>query len=311
LPNALLPYCEVTFQDPASLDYFTIKSDEHDFEAEVSGDNSGKPTHGVLHLPNLTDQTLARINRGTKVYVRMGYRDGDSATVLTGTVVFKDKPTVSGADLISDVYVRDDLDRLSTTYLHVTFINRSPEHIVRTLMLMAGIPLGQVDATGVIVPRFISGAKNAFETVQDILRAFPVPRMKFHLRDGHAIFVRYETGIATAILLTPDTGLKTANPVIGDVEKQDETDASAVDVQGVDDRATSTTTVKRDVDLDCILTPQLQADSLAAIRAKKAQGIYRVKNFTHKYSPDGSGTQATATPDLVLTDAQLRIVPKV
>ena len=128
------------------------------------------------------DGILARsINKLDPVTIWIGYRDQAPAE-WSGTVDWR-KEGATRDEL--EVGCVDPARLLATTLITECWENDTPEAIIRHCVRQTGLPIGRIDAPGVIIPRFVASripvrqvARQAAETCQ---RSFDIDMTKWEL----------------------------------------------------------------------------------------------------------------------------------
>jgi hypothetical protein len=128
------------------------------------------------------DGVLARsISQGDAVTILVGYRNQEPAS-WTGTIAWR-KEGVTRDEL--EVGCVDPARALATTLITECWENETAEAIIRHSVRQTGLPIGRIDAPGVIIPRFIASripvrqlVRQAAETCQ---RSFDIDMSSWEL----------------------------------------------------------------------------------------------------------------------------------
>lgn len=116
---------------------------------------------GIL-LPDPRGEYFAAFKAGDPVRIRMGYRD-EVPDVWTGTVSRLAPPNARDQILVHAV--GGELP-LNTTKIKQSWMDETPEAIVRFSVKQAGMSLGRIDSPGVVFPRFTASNIPVWQVVR-------------------------------------------------------------------------------------------------------------------------------------------------
>ena len=112
-------------------------------------------------LPDATGEIYRSVKKNDSIAIHMGYRDQD-ADIWTGTLTrFSDSK--KDQILINAIGIEYPLTQ---TIIKNSWMNESPESIVRYSINQTGMQTGIIDSTGIVFPRFIASDKPVWQVVR-------------------------------------------------------------------------------------------------------------------------------------------------
>lgn len=323
------PFCDIEIEHPKTKEVITLSSDDLTVEADIGGEHGANPQTGTVSIRNLAPQTSAFVRRMMNVRIKLGYRDGLSNTVLVGVITRREPDKREGADIRTDFSVLDTTWMVAALKVNATFVNQDVSDIVRDLHAAIGVPAFKVEQSGVRVPRLASGGKSVRATTQELMDQYIKPKgkpWKYHIRQGSVVFASMDSGVATGVILSPDTGLISCEP-IGDELSDDvyfnrdlvgagqalfqepvestgivQNEESANILQGNQQTLLGSNDVltealkMRSFQFDSALQPLIVADSLVYVDSFRTRGLYRTKSYRHQFQRESFRTSGVITP---------------
>lgn len=137
-----------------------------------------------ITLPDAMGEQFRAVKEGDNVELLYAYRD-EPVTNWSGTVAWikhgtKDQVHIGAVGLEKP---------LSMTLIRQSWINESPEAIIRAAIAQSGLPVGRVDSPGVVFPRFVASnipaAQVAVQCEATCLRAFGIDMSRWALWMDH------------------------------------------------------------------------------------------------------------------------------
>lgn len=110
-----------------------------------------------LALPDPDGAIYRTLKKADPVTIRVGYRD-QSPAEWTGTVDWFGPGATRDQIAVNLVDPSAPLARVRMTQ---TLVNEPPEAIMAWAIRQAGLPVGRIDATGMVLPRFVASDCNA------------------------------------------------------------------------------------------------------------------------------------------------------
>jgi hypothetical protein len=157
-------------------------------------------------LPDPTGELLDAINVGTdQITIRYGYRDQDPAE-WTGTVVWTKPGTLDQIE----VGAVGKSKALAETRITQSWMNESPEAIIRYAAGRAGVSVGRLDSPGVIIPRFIASDKTPWDIAlmcnQTVQRSYgrDMSKWAFYLADDGVHWGDHDLDGDTPVIATAE-----------------------------------------------------------------------------------------------------------
>ncbi len=105
-----------------------------------------------ITLPDPTGEIYRTVQHKDPVSITLGYRD-QTPTTWTGTVLASTDSQVNDQVVINSVGPERPL---TETLIKQSFVMESPEAIVKFAIEQSGLPVGTIEPTGIVFPRFIA-----------------------------------------------------------------------------------------------------------------------------------------------------------
>lgn len=228
---------------------------------------SGSAQVANVRLFNLSDETVAQIERGAPVIIRAGY-EGDVGAVFVGTV--EDASTKwEGIDKTTTVLVGDGTDRWLTARVNRTWRQGAKaSEVARDIIGLLGLSVGRIqlpnDVTYPSGVTFSTSAKSALEVIAEDTGA------RLHVTRQAVYLVPPDRFERVGVVLTAGTGLLESPEPVSDAW-------GAYRIR-------------------TLLQHRITTDSLVEIRSRTAVGEFRVSEGRHKSGPGEHVTIATVVP---------------
>jgi len=319
------PYCDIEIEHPTTKRIVAFSSDDLRIEVDLSGEYGANPQIGTVSVMNLAPQTSAFIRNYMNIRIKLGYRDGLSNVVLNGIIKRREPNAREGADIRTSFSVLDTTWLTTNLKVEHVYVNQDVSDIVQDLHARIGVAAFRIEKSGIRVPRLAAGPKSVNTTTRELMDQYITPTgkpWKYHIRQGSLVFASMSLGVVTSVVLSPDTGLISCEP-IGDEQSEEVIfnknlvgagaalfnkpvkDTSADDAQTLagsqqsilgDKDVLADFLAMRSFQFDSAMQPLIVADSIVFVNSFRTKGLYRVKSYRHAFSSESFRTSGTITP---------------
>lgn len=224
-------------------------------EFDIPFGSTGTAEVGHVRIFNLSDETLAKIERDAPVVVRAGY-EGDVGTIGVGTV---ESATTKweGVDKSTTILVGDGTDKWLTARVNRTWRQgvRASE-VARDIINLLGLNVGRIELPrDIVYPSGVTHSTSAATALQVIAEDTGA---RLHVTHQAVYLVPPDRYERVGVVLTAETGLLDSPEPL--------TDAATPGAYRI----------------RTLLNHRITTDSLVEIRSRTANGEFRVQDGRHK-----------------------------
>lgn len=219
---------------------------------QIKFDPDPEPNTGEIEIYNLSEETIAEINKGSQVILNAGY-SGDVGTIMAGVInhagAYWDK-----LDKILKLETGDATDKWASTVVNKSYApGTKASQIIRDILGMLGLEIGDFQLPNDVI---YTKGRTISSAAQLAIRSIAIDcGAKFHINNGLVYITDPEYGNDIAFVLNSDTGL------LDTPSKIDSEDS--------------------DYKVRCLLNHRITTDSILKIESKTANGFYRVVRGRH------------------------------
>lgn len=241
-----------------TIDQMQFSVDEYDLEFDVSGDNSEKANTTEIHIWNLSDETINRIQVGSVLTIDAGYQK-EHGMIFAGTVAAMESEH-QNADVKTIIQATNETQNLFASGLSPFTLSEGEtlDHAIKKAFEMAAIPVGHIDPTGIKLAKpltFHLTPKDILDRILKVLNSAitevcpvpdPTPMLNtvgyipkdvvqqrqqwlqnnlytYYVDGGAGYFVRGDYTTRDVIVVEENSGLLSISPIMQDQPTGDET----------------------------------------------------------------------------------------
>lgn len=250
----------------------TILSSELDFEFDIPFDDNLVPNEAEIIIYNLTDDTISRFKKKSKISVEAGFT-GDTGVVFNG-YVSKVSTKQEDVDKITTIKCLDDMT--TKTVDNITYsAGKKASYILKDLLKKTNTPIAVFKVRRDYT--YTDKVTVDGDLMENIQKYAEVCGISVFVSKGK-IYARYiKDGDNLNFTLSEDTGL------IGSPESFEE-EQTAEDFKE---------TVKG-YKGECLLQHRMTTAGIITLKSMSANGNYRIRSGRHRFNPDEAITEFEA-----------------
>lgn len=231
----------------------TLRTPDLEIRFEVTFDDDTEPNESRVIVYNLSDSTIAAINKAKRVVLNAGYQSG-YGTILSGYIT-KHSTEYSESDKATTFYIRDSSPVGSTALKTIAYAKKTKSStILRDLARRGGIGVGQLDLPKDVT--YLRGTSVSGTVITAIKKIAKDCGAKAYINKGK-LYVRPESkGDSSGVVISQETGMIDSPAPLSD-EK----------VKGYN--------------IKTALEHRITTNSLVVVKGKYVNGTMRVRSGKH------------------------------
>lgn len=254
--------------------FVSYGKDALDITFDIPFSDKEEPDVSTVTIYNLSDGTISDIEKEGYIFVNAGYREmNNMANILTGKIE-KVETDWQGVDKVTNIKVSDGAKSWRTAKLNKTYKNGTKASVImRDLANILKYEIVEIKPKKDIEYKLGKTIKGACSTslrqlVKDTESKMFINKNRLVIRDRNK---GYETGF----ILSPESGL-VGIPTLN----KDDTDDK---VESTDKEKTKKKNKKekKTWNVDSLLNPRLETDSIIQVKSEKLSGKFRVVSGRH------------------------------
>lgn len=248
--------------------------DALDIEFDIPFTDKEEPDVSTVTIYNLSEGTISGIEKEGYIFVNAGYREmHNRANILTGNIE-KVETTWQGVDKITTITVSDGAKAWRTAKLNKTYKEGTKASVImRDLANILKYEIIEISPKKDIEYKLGKTIKGACST--SLKQLVKDTESKMFINKNRIVIRNRNIGYQTGFILSPETGL-VGSPTLNKDDSDDKVESTDKEKKKKENKEE-----KKTWNVDSLLNPRLETDSIIQVMSEKLSGTFRVISGRH------------------------------